>query len=81
MVTSSEGFIAGEMGFLQAKLKKLFALDITDFAATKKSNLSEIDSIVNHPKKKNQLIVISPTTQIDPFLSEEFIEGEMAKMK
>ena len=32
---SSEGLTSGEMAILQAKLKKLFALDMADFQTTK----------------------------------------------
>ena len=84
MVTSSEGFIAGEMDIIQAKLKKLFALDMADFQATKQSNTSSASHyIVNH-LKTNQPTVTSPPTPIvcSPRVkSEGFIAGEMAKLK
>ena len=56
MAISSEGFIAGEMAILQAKLKKLFALDMADFHATKytstavTSNINQLKRLqISHP--------------------------------
>ena len=71
MVASSEVFIAEEMTIIQAKLKKLFALDMADFQATKQwSKSSSVQSIMNHPKTNQPTVNFSPTP-ITPFLKIE----------
>ena len=50
LTTSSEGLIARVMAILQAKLKKLFALDMADFHATKHMPTAVTSNV---KKKKN----------------------------
>ena len=55
-VTSSEGFIAEKMAIHQSKLKKLSALEITDFQAIKQLNIEYIICCALYckpPKKKS----------------------------
>lgn len=46
MVKNSEGFIVGEMAILQAKMEKLFPIDMADFQTMKQSNTSAKISFV-----------------------------------
>ena len=50
LTTSNEGFIAGEMAIPQAKLKKSFALNMTDFHAMKHMSTAA-NSNVNQLKR------------------------------
>ena len=79
LTTSSEGFIAGEMDILQAKLKKSFALDIGDFHAMKHTSTAATSNV--NQQKPNKSPDNHPPTPIVPSQSEGCITGNMAKLK
>ena len=58
MATSSEGFITGKMAILQAKLKKSFALDMTDFHATRHTSTAVTSNV--HQLKPTKTTVTHP---------------------
>ena len=80
LTTSSEGFIAGEMAILQAKLKKSFALNIADFHATKHTSTA-VTSTVNLQQPNKSTDIHPPTPIVPSQKSEECIAGNMAKLK
>ena len=80
LTTSSEGFIAGEMAIVQAKLKKSFALNMADFHAMKHMSTA-VTSNVNQQQPNKSPDILPPTPIVPSQKSEGCIAGNMAKLK